>query len=195
MSRKQYWYEFRYNEPMSLTRRVTFQGIQSLNGMEQQNTVTTLSQTLRILVVGNNPIELSKLLTRIQKINDKRVAIEIAFDIQSISSRLEKFKPDYILIDDNIGRSALKEIVSLLLRTKETKDIPITVLKNSNYTEAIGSGVMDYLLKETLTGESLHRALTNSIKFRKTQQYLYQAYRKRKGQLLRFFRSEPAFQI
>jgi CheY-like chemotaxis protein len=163
--------------------------------METQNPVRATSETLRIMVVGNNPLELSKLLTRIQKINDKKVVIETAFDMQSILSRLGKFSPDFILLDDNLGRAELRQVVKSLYRAKETRDIPITVLKNSNYTEAIGSGVMDYLLKETLTGESLYRALVNSLKFRKTQQYLYMAYKKRKGQLLRLFKSEPALQI
>ena|SRR5688572_5373566 len=163
--------------------------------MEPQNPVTAASDTLRILVVGNNPIELSRLLTRIQQINDKKVVIETAFDMQSILSRLEKFKPDFILLDDNLGRSELRQVVKALHHAKETRGTPITVLKNSNYTEAIGGGVLDYLLKETLTGDSLYRALRNSLKFRKTQQYLYMAYKKRKGQLLRIFKSEPAFQI
>jgi len=163
--------------------------------MEPTNRIETASYSLRIMVVGNNPIELSKLLTRIQKMNDRQVSIEFAFDLLSITARLEKFKPDYILIDDNIGRAELKEVVGSLCRTRETKDIPITVLKNSNYTEAIGSGVMDYLLKETLTAESLYKALSHSLKFRKTQQLLYQAYKRRKGQLLRLFRNEPALQI
>jgi len=163
--------------------------------MEPQNPVSTASETLRIMVVGNNPLELSKLLTRIQKINDKTVVIEIAFDMQSIVARLGKFKPEYILIDDNIGRKELRDAVRFLYNNRDTRDIPITVLKNSNYTEAIGSGVMDYLLKENLTGESLYKALANTLKFRKTQQYLYHAYKRRKGQLLRLFKSEPAFQI
>lgn len=163
--------------------------------MEPLNPANAASQTLRIMIVGNNPIELSKLLTRIQKINDKKVVTEIAFDMQSIVARLSKFMPDYILIDDNIGRTGLREIVKFLYKARETRNIPITVLKNSNYTEAIGSGVMDYLLKETLTGESLYKALANTLKFRKTQQYLYQAYKQRKGQFMRLFRSEPALQI
>ena len=163
--------------------------------MEPLNPANTARQALRIMVVGNNPLELSILLTRIQKINDRNVAIEIAFDMQSILARLENFSPDYILLDDNIGRAELKSIVKVLHRAKETRDIPITVLKNSNYSEAISSGVMDYLLKETLTGDSLYRALVNSLKFRRTQQYLYLAYKRRKGQLMRLFRSEPALRI
>jgi CheY-like chemotaxis protein len=163
--------------------------------MELQNRGAAGNQTLKILVVGNNPIDLSKMLTRIQKINDRNVVTDIAFDMQSILQRLGTFHPDFILLDDNIGRPALKEIVRALHNERVTREIPITVIKNSNYSEAISGGVMDYILKETLTGESLYRALANSLKVRKTQLFLYEAYKKRKGQLMRIFRREPAYQI
>ncbi len=132
--------------------------------------VSERREVLKLLVVGNNPIELSKV-------------------------RLSNFKPDFILIDDNIGKTELRQVVDQLLRERRTKHIPITVLKNSNYREAIGNGVYDYILKENLSTESIYRAIMNSFKIRKTQQYLYQSYKKRKGQLMRLFRNEPAFQI
>ena len=163
--------------------------------MEPLTRANAASQTLKILVVGNNPIDLSKMLTSIQKINDRRVVTEIAFDMQSLVQRLASFKPDFILLDDNIGRIVMKQVVTLLNKERETRQIPITVIKNSNYSEAIGTGVMDYVLKESLNGDSLYRMLLNSLKVRKTQKYLYQAYKKRKGQLMRFFRREPALQI
>jgi CheY-like chemotaxis protein len=163
--------------------------------MESQNRGAAGNQMLRILIVGNNPIDLSKILTRIQKINDRNVSTEIAFDMQSILHRLGSFHPDFILLDDNIGKAALREIVVGLHNERVTRGIPITVIKNSNYSEAISGGVMDYILKETLTGESLYKALANSLKVRKTQLYMYEAYKKRKGQLMRLFRREPAFQI
>lgn len=150
---------------------------------------------LKILVVGNNPIDLSKMLTSIQRINDRKVITEIAFDAQSILDRLETFRPDFILLDDNIGRSALKEVVRSLHSERVTREIPIAVIKNSNYSEAISNGVIDFILKESLTADSLYRTVANSLKVRKTQQYLYQAYKQRKGQLMRLFRREPAFQI
>jgi hypothetical protein len=162
--------------------------------MELSNRANAASNTIKIMVVGNNPIDLSKMLTRIQKIDDKKVITEIAFDMHSVRQRLNSFKPDFILLDDNIGRTELKDMIVALHNERETREIPITIIKNSNYSEPVG-GVMDYILKETLTGDSLYRALANSLKFRKTQLYLYQAYKKRKGQLLRFFKREPAFQI
>jgi CheY-like chemotaxis protein len=145
-----------------------------------------VSENLNVLVVGNNPIELSRVFDKLNKIQGKNIITEIAFDLKSIVERLIKFQPQYILIDDNIGRAELKSTIAALLKRRKTKDIPITVLKNSNYHEAISVGVMNYILKENLSGESLHTALQNSEKFKKTQLYLLNAYRKRKGQLLRF---------
>jgi len=140
---------------------------------------------LRVLVVGNNPIDLSRTFESLSKIHQHKVVTEIAFDLTSIIDRLTRFRPNYILIDDNVGQPELKATVLALASNRKTKHVPITVLKNSNYHEAMNSGVMNYILKETITGDSLYVALKNSLKFKKTQLYLTQAYRKRKGQLLR----------
>ncbi len=153
-------------------------------------------ESLKVLIVGNNPIDLSKLLDNVKKMEGKRIVTEIAFDLQSVLDRISKFVPDHIVLDDNIGRFELRRTVTALLKERRTKSIPITVLKNSNYHEAIASGVMDFLLKENLTGDALYRSLKNSLKFRQTQLYLYKAYKRRKGQLARLFtREQPAFQI
>lgn len=147
-----------------------------------------LLEKFNVLVVGNNPIELSHVFDNLNKIEGKKVITEIAFDLKSIVERLIKFQPQYILIDDNIGRPALKSMVTALLKGRKTKDVPITVLKNSNYHEAISTGVLNYVLKENLSGDSLYTALNNSLKFKKTQLYLLDAYKKRKGQLLRLIK-------
>ncbi len=155
----------------------------------QTETKTTpssaVSEKVNILVVGNNPIELSHVFDSLQKMKDIDIITEIAFDLKSIFERLVRFKPQYILIDDNIGKIELKNAVRALLNDRKTKDIPITVLKNSNYQEAISTGVLNFILKENLSGDALYTALKNSLKFRKTQLYLYSAYKRRKGQLLR----------
>jgi len=145
-------------------------------------------EELNVLVVGNNPIDLSQTFESLTKIRDQKVIAEIAFDLASILDRLAHFRPNFILIDDNIGRMELQLTVQALLKNRKTKHIPITVLKNSNYHEAMNTGVMNYVLKRNLTGESLYTALKNSLKFKKTQLYLQQAYKKRKGQLLRILK-------
>jgi len=149
------------------------------------NSETLSSESLNILVVGNNPIELGYVLDSLKKIPGKRIITEIAFDLKSICERLIRFEPNFILIDDNVGRSALQDTVRTLSANKKTQNVPITVLKNSNYSEALGSTILDYLLKQNLTSESLYSTLKNSLKLRRTQLYLYQAYQKRKQVLLK----------
>jgi hypothetical protein len=153
--------------------------------MKTKERYASLAEELNVLVVGNNPIELGRVFDSLNEIPGKRIITEIAFDLKTIIERLGKFTPNFILIDDNVGKSELSKSVQALVRFRKTKSIPITVLKNSNYHEAISSGVLNYVLKANLTGDSLYKALKNSIKFRQTQRYLHKAYRKRKGQLAR----------
>lgn len=145
-------------------------------------------ENLNVLLVGNNPIELSKVFDSIRDVPGKNILTEIAFDIKTIVERLVTFRPNYILIDDNIGKLELKNAVKMLGKDKKTKNIPIAILKNSNYEEVFSVGVMDYILKENMNGLSLFIALSNSLKFRRTQLYLYKALKKRKRQLRRLTR-------
>lgn len=146
------------------------------------------NEELNVLIIGNNPTELSRVFESLEGIPGKHISAEIAFDLETIFERLARFTPKFILIDDNIGRGELKTAVSALLKYRKTKRIPITVLKNSNYHEAINSGVMNYILKNDLTGESLYRALTNSVKFKNTQRYLFKSYKKRRRQIQRILK-------
>lgn len=142
------------------------------------------SGEVNLLLVGNNPIELSSILGKIQSIRGKKIITEIAFDLKSLFERLMSFKPDYILLDDNIGKAELTEALVALSQNRRTRDIPVTVLKNSNYQESMGSfGVLDYLLKQNISAESLLNTLKNSLKLRRTQLFLYKAYNLRKKQL------------
>lgn len=153
--------------------------------MEITSKIEQVSEPLNLLLVGNNPIELSVILGKIQSIPGKKVITEIAFDLKSLYERLMNFKPNYILIDDNIGKMELSEALQALSQNRRTKDIPVTVLKNSNYQETSGStSVLDYVLKQNISSESLVNTIKNSLKLRRTQLYLYKAYSFRKKQLI-----------
>lgn len=126
------------------------------------------------------------MLETIAKVPGKKIITEIAFDVKTSLERLIKFQPNFILIDDNIGRSELSQTLNSFLHNSKTCDVPITVLKNSNYEEAIVSAdILDYLLKKNLTAESLYNAIKNTLKFKRTRQYLLEAYNKRRGLLLK----------
>lgn len=146
------------------------------------------SEPLNVLLIGNNPIDLTRTLEKLNQIHGRRIITEIAFDLRSIVERLIKFSPNFILIDDNIGNLELTETVNTLTRSRKTKNVPITVLKNSNYHESSGSGILDYVLKQHFSADSFYSILKNSLKFKRTQLFLYKAYQRRKRQLkkLRF---------
>ena len=151
--------------------------------METKVQISKSSEPLNVLLIGNNPIDLTKTLEKINQIHGRRIITEIAFDLRSIVERLMKFRPNYILIDDNIGRSELTQTIHTLSKSRKTKDVPITVLKNSNYRESSASGILDYVLKQNFSAESFYNILRNSLKFKRTQLLLYKAYQRRKKQL------------
>ena len=142
--------------------------------------------SLNVLLIGNNPIELGSVLDKLKQVRTQKIITEIAFDLRSILERLMRFDPNFIFIDDNIGRTELQETVKQLSSNRKTKDIPITVLKSSNYHEALGaSSILDYLLKQNLSADVLYSTVKNSLRFRRTQIYLNKIYQKRKTELLK----------
>ena len=137
--------------------------------------------SLHVLLIGNNPMEMGTVLDKLKQVRTQKIITEIAFDLRSILERLMRFNPNFIFIDDNIGRSELQETLKQLSSNRKTKDVPITVLKSSNYHEALGaSSVLDYLLKQNLSADALYNTVKNSFRFRRTQAYLYKVYQKRK---------------
>jgi hypothetical protein len=154
--------------------------------METRMETLRRGETMNVLLVGNNPIEMGRVLEKLKQVRGQRIATEIAFDLKSILERLLRFQPNFILIDDNIGRHELMETVNKLSSNRTTKDVPITVLKNSNYSESFAStSILDYLLKQNLSADDLYKTLKNTLRFRTTQRYLYETYKKGRGQLLK----------
>src|SRR6478735_11941049 len=123
----------------------------SIVGFNMKTSLQTgqLNESVNILLIGNNPIEMSSMLDTIAKVPGRKIMTEIAFDVKSSWQRMVNFQPTFILIDDNIGRSELSQTVDSFVHNSKTRDVPITVLKNSNYEEAVVSAdIMDYLLKK-----------------------------------------------
>ncbi len=141
-------------------------------------------EPINVLLIGNNPIELGPVLEKLRQVRSRKVVSEIAFDLPTITERLLKFRPNFILIDDNIGRAQLAEVVGKLSSNRRTRGIPITVLKNNNYSEALASiNVQDYLLKQNLTTEALYNTIKSTLRFRRTQELLNKAFSTRKSLL------------
>jgi hypothetical protein len=143
-----------------------------------------LMEGWKVLIVGNNPIELSRVNEHLKGIREAMILTEMAFDAKSIFPKLSKFDPQHLILDDNIGKTALQHVVTRM----QKRDMPITVLKNSNYQETICSGVKNYLLKENLTSELLYHEFLNSSRFQRSQANWARTHRKREGQLARLLK-------
>lgn len=140
--------------------------------------------SLQVLLVGNNPKDLGGMLEVINALKGRIITTEIAFDIKSILQRLLRFRPNFVLIDDNIGSIELRRAIHVLINNRSTRNIPITVVKNSNYRDAFpSSGALDFVLKNQLSPEALYATIRNSLKLRRTRDYLVKAYHKRTRQL------------
>jgi hypothetical protein len=149
------------------------------------------SGSWKVLVVGNNPLELGLVFDRLLAIPHKMIHAEMAFDLKSFLNRIGGFQPQHILIDDNVGKVELQTMVNAFQR-RRTGHAPITILKNSNYDEAIGAGVMNFVLKQNLTSDRLYREMLNSNHFFETQRLWGKVYGKRKGQIVRLLEAAVA---
>jgi len=144
-----------------------------------------LLEEMNVLMIGNNPLELARVFNYLKTLPDKKVIAEIAFDLKSGLQRLTKFNANFIILDDNLGRRELTDAVGSLSHYKKTKNIPVAVLKNSNYHEAFGGVAMNYILKENLSEKVIYAAFRSSLISARAQLYLKKVYKKRKGQLTR----------
>ena len=140
--------------------------------------MTTPDDSMNILLIGNNPRELTEIYSRISTFKSHAFKLEVAFDLRHIFRRIRKFKPSTILIDDRLNSQKLNRLIKRIHRNVHTHEIPVTILKSSNNEFSIEAEVDDYLLKENIDADHLRLSILNSRRLRKTSIYLYKSYRK-----------------
>ncbi|MBL6446287.1 hypothetical protein JMN32_08205 [Fulvivirga sp. 29W222] len=155
--------------------------------MNSISTNKTSNDAINIFLIGNNPIELSNIYEKLKEIKTKSYHAEIGFDLKTVYKKIMRFRPSCILIDDNLEEPYLKSLLGKLSSWSKTRDIPIAILKNSNYGESYLVGAQEFILKDGITSEALSRSILNSIRLRSMQKYLYTSYKKRQSQFLNFF--------
>ena len=118
------------------------------------------SESMNVLLVGNDPAEISKLYYRINNFKNPLFRIAIAFNLKRIFRRIRRFKPASILIDDRLNRKKLRRLIKRLHRNPNTREIPVTLLKSTNNEVGVGAEIDDFVLKENLTAEKLQGSST-----------------------------------
>ncbi len=151
-------------------------------------TPTPINESINVFLIGNNPIELSSIYDKLKDIKSRTFKTEIGFELKGLVNKIRKFSPSCILIDDNLSRLDIVKLIKKLSSDNKTKNIPITVIKNSNYKEGF-SEVQDYVLKESMTSDSLSHSILNAIKFKRMHTYIYKKYKKNKSRLISFIQN------
>lgn len=140
-------------------------------------------KSLNVLLIGNNPINLSQVYDRLKEYRLIKYEAETAFDPKDVFRKIKKFKPDSILIDDNMEKEELSEILSRLRSNISSKHIPITIIQHTNKDDHPRDGADEFILREEISSESLHKTILSSLKIHDLKDYLKQAYNKRKSML------------
>ncbi len=136
-----------------------------------------------VMLIGNNPIDLSDIYDRLKRASGITYVADIFFDAGRALKKVMKTHPNFIVVDDNIDRRELKKLLTALKGNEETMEIPITIVQNSNRDDISRDGAEEFILKSQITSESIKRTLTNSLKISRMQAYLRLAHRKRKKML------------
>lgn len=140
---------------------------------------------ISVLLVGNNPIEMSLIYEKLFALKDKIKNIETAFSHEDMLKKINLVHPNCLLLDDNIGINPLKAIINNVNELSK-EAISITLLKSSNKQE-VTFGVQEYLMKDGVDGTRIYNALINALKFKKTQQFLRIKYYSGKKNIKRMF--------
>lgn len=156
--------------------------------MATLSTKQPIGDSINVFLLGNNPIELSNIYEKLKGIRTKRFNAEIGFDLKDAYKRIMKFNPKCILIDDNLEGLYLKSLIKKLSSGGKTRNIPITIIKNSNYSNTYIGEAQDFILKDGITSEALSSSILNSIKWKSMHKLVSRSYEKRKSQLLSFLK-------
>lgn len=157
--------------------------------MQEDNQSKQSQEALSVLLVGNNPMFLGNLYKNLKALKSKTLIIDFSFDFKESLMKALRLKPSVIMVDDGVGKGTVRRFIDRINSDRRTCDIPITLLKTSNYRQVVTSGVNDFLLKENITADRLYHSIMNAIRFKRTARLLKITRKKRQRQLSRWVQS------
>jgi chemotaxis response regulator CheB len=159
--------------------------MKAINSIDLKKKVSPDAE-INVLLVGNNPLEMSLVYEKIFDLKDKIKRIETAFSQADMLNKIHLTHPNCILLDDNMGIKPLKSIVKTV-NALSKEAISITLLKTQNKQE-VTSGVHEYLMKEGIESARIYRALINALRFKKAHQFFKIKYYSGRQSIKRMFR-------
>jgi len=127
-------------------------------------------ESCQLLLVGNNPKEMSELYEKLHSILPKKINAGIVFELKGLVQTVKKMKPKAMIIDELFGYFELKDLFGALSKSRSTRDISITLLKSSSFTYSYKLGVDNYILKEGISAKRLYQTVQEGLAGRKIKQ-------------------------
>jgi CheY-like chemotaxis protein len=149
--------------------RVMLTSTSAIYNRDILNSLKTRKEQIKVLLIGNNPIEMTNVYDKLRSYRSKNYIADVCFSVQDSVKKMLKAKPDCVLIDDNVVVSQLKEFFNNLKKNGKLKNIPIVLLKSTNFSSAIQNDAQDYLLKGNLDSEILNNTIEKNLRIRQLQ--------------------------
>ncbi len=127
------------------------------------------SEQIPVLIIGNNPKELTSIYNSLVSSSMITYKPDVCFDVRDCFNKIQKSKPEVILVDDNLPFDDISKMVRVLRQNAKTKDIKIIVMKSSNWNYHVIDDVDDYILKETINPETIDRLIGKNLLFTEHQ--------------------------
>ena len=127
-------------------------------------------QTLKILLIDDNPADAELLRRLLNKIPEFQVEFSHCLDAESGQQALAEEKTDCLLLDYHLGKHDGLAVLASIRALGH--DVPIIVLTGAGNeavaVEAMKRGAQDYMVKdvavrEVMTPKALYRAITNAV--------------------------------
>ena len=151
----------------------------------QSMVVSDSNDNLNVILIGNNPSELSGYLSKLSNFQGVKFITSFRFNLMKSLLDIRKWKPHYIVIDDYFPAKQMRKFIKQIRRNVDTQEIPVAILKSNNRHLQV-TGVQDFFLKENFTAERLVNAIRNSRNIRKAQVILYKTYKRSRKHFLKF---------
>jgi PleD family two-component response regulator len=121
------------------------------------------SEHVNVMIIGNNPIELTNLYSILSNNRSKNYIAEVCFSVKDSLSKMLSKRPDCILLDDNLVVDQIKTFFRKIKSNSSLSNIPIVLLKSTNFSSEASNDVNDYLLKNTIDADVLNKTIEKNI--------------------------------
>ncbi|MCC5931877.1 MAG: hypothetical protein JJU28_21720 [Cyclobacteriaceae bacterium] len=122
------------------------------------------SEHVNVMIIGNNPIELTNLYSILCNNRSKNYIAEVCFNVKDSLAKMLSRRPDCILLDDNLVVDQIKTFFSKIKSNASLKNIPVVLLKSTNLSSEASNDVNDYLLKNTIDADVLNKTIEKNIR-------------------------------